>query len=99
MDEAVKPPHLSKDSGTTCAGRRYVNQIELGFSLSEIRIDLSQEFPGSGSDRTQCSLVTSPVHLRRIGNAITRTIDRYESRFGAIPNAESATESQGGEHG
>lgn len=85
MAEAAKPLDNEVRTHSDCAARRYVNQIDLSFSLSEVRIDFGQEFAELEQSLPQCRLITSPVHLRRIGHQISQTIDRYESRFGVIP--------------
>ncbi len=64
--------------------RHYVNHIALSVSLSEVRIDLGQDFPDEHSPRPQCRLVTSPVHLQRIEHSIAAALSLYRSRFGLI---------------
>jgi Protein of unknown function (DUF3467) len=95
MNEAAKPLYDGKAGGTASAARHYVNHIDLHFTLSEVRIDFGQEFADSDAVRSQCNLVTSPVHLRRMGQEISATITSYETRFGAIPLSESNAEDSG----
>ena len=71
-----------------CTSRRYVNQIDLSLSLSEVRIDFSQNFPNEAEPKTQCRLVTSPVHLRRMGSAMLNAIRTYQRKFGVIPSPD-----------
>jgi Protein of unknown function (DUF3467) len=95
MNEAAKPLYDGNGGGTASAARHYVNHISLNFTLSEVRIDFGQLFADSNAVRSQCRLVTSPVHLRRIGQEISATITRYETRFGTIPLSESNAEDSG----
>lgn len=88
MDKAAHPLNTEVSGGTGGAARHYVNHIDLSFTLSEVRIDLGQEFADSDAVRSQCRLVTSPVHLRRIGREISATISHYETRFGTIPASD-----------
>ena len=88
MDEAAQPLMQNGPAGTQSAARHYVNHIDLSFTLSEVRIDLGQLFGGSEPLRRQCRLITSPVHLRRMGEEISATISHYETRFGTIPGSD-----------
>ena len=90
MNEAAKPLNDKMSGGTDSAARHYVNHVDLSFTLSEVRIDFGQEFAESDVVRSQCRLVTSPVHLRRMGHEISATITNYESRFGIIPIGDAA---------
>ncbi len=80
--------------------RHYINHIGISFSLSEVQLDLGQYFPiKMGANRpvsdlpntglpgivAQCQLVTSPVHLQRIGGEIATALQHYRAEFGAIP--------------
>jgi hypothetical protein len=84
MTEAATPLD-QQGSGAQSAPCQYINHIDLSYSLSEVRITFGQIFADSDAVRLQCRLVTSPVHLRRMGQEITATINSYETRFGIIP--------------
>lgn len=64
--------------------RHYVNHIDLAFSLSEVLINLGQNFRTDGGVLQQCRLVTSPVHLQHMEAVLSRTLQDYKDRFGNI---------------
>lgn len=97
MTEAEKPLNQNAAGSTADAARHYVNHIGLNFTLSEVRIDFGQAFADSDHIRQQCRLVTSPVHLRRMGQEICATISHYETRFGSIPSDEGSAVALGTE--
>lgn len=84
---------------TDSGPRHYVNHIDLAFSLSEVRINLGQDFPSEPGVRPQCRLVTSPVHLQKMEAALSRTLRNYKDRFGNIIQSQVADIENGGSHG
>lgn len=63
----------------------YANHLEINIDMSEIELCFAQDFGPGAEVVPYCWILTSPVHLVSFGQAISRTIARYESLFGRIP--------------
>jgi hypothetical protein len=66
--------------------RRYANDLSIEFSLSSCELRFGQHAASGGAPVVHSCIVTSPVHLVTFNRVIQATIDRYEARFGAIPD-------------
>ena len=67
--------------------RRYANHLAIAFSLSEVELRFGQRAADEPEPRIHGVVVSSPVHIVAFCQAIQATIDRYESRFGRIPDS------------
>jgi hypothetical protein len=79
--------------------RAYVNHIRFHLTLSEVKIDLGQVLPGNEEPVVQGRFVTSPDHLLGMRSRVSRAIDVYQERFGAIAGAGMAGDIKAGDHG
>lgn len=65
--------------------RPYSNHLEIAFNVSEVELCFAQAFDGAGQLAPHSWVQTTPVHLVSFGEAIRRTIDSYEGRYGPLP--------------
>jgi len=70
--------------------RRYANLFEIEFSISEVDLRFAQRFGNSDEALIQGWMVTTPVHLVRLAEAVNDAIASYQHRFGPIPSAASS---------
>ena len=66
--------------------RHYANHLAIEFSLSEVELRFGQHAADRPEPSIHSVVVSSPVHIVAFCQAIQATIDRYESRFGRIPD-------------
>ena len=86
-DEARNPTSEHSAGGPASL---YANHLEISFGLSEVELCFAQGFDAHGRTQPTCRVRTTPVHLIGFGQAITRTIARYQDRFGCIPDADDS---------
>ena len=65
--------------------RRYAHHLAVDFSLSSVELRFGQRTPTGEAD-FHSLLVLSPIDLVTFGRLIQAGIERYESRFGPIPD-------------
>jgi hypothetical protein len=70
--------------------RAYANDFSADFTLSEVELRFGQRFGPGEALAVHTWIVTSPVHLVTFGRVIAATIEAYEGRYGAIPDAPPA---------
>ena len=69
------------------AGGEYANLLQIGHNKEEILLIFANIVPPSG--RVVGKIITSPGHLKRIIKALQENLKNYESKFGAVEEAES----------
>ena len=65
----------------------YANQMVVSHTREEFLLDFINLFPPSGV--VNARVIVSPGHLKRMIRALQENLGRYESRFGAIAEAEA----------
>ncbi|MDZ7798119.1 MAG: DUF3467 domain-containing protein [Patescibacteria group bacterium] len=65
----------------------YANNLMAAHSKEEFVLDFINLFPPQG--QLVSRIVTSPGHLKRIVNALTQNLKKYEEKFGEIKQAEN----------
>lgn len=83
------------DAGGTKSGEplwMYTNSFFIETSLSEVCLSFGQAFHHVDQRHMHSRLVTTPVHLRRLANAVNGAVSRYEDAFGRIPDADTGGE-------
>ena len=87
------------DATASDEDRFYVNHIRFHLTLSEVRIDLGQVASASDEPVVKGRFVTSPDYLVGMRSRVSRAIDLYQERFGAIAGAGIAGDLKAGGHG
>jgi len=64
----------------------YANQMMVTHTREEFLLDFINLFPPSGV--VNARVIVSPGHLKRMIRALQDNLSKYESRFGAIHEAE-----------
>ncbi len=67
----------------------YTNSFSIETSLSEVCLSFGQAFQQVGQRHVHSRLVTTPVHLRRLANAVNGAVSEYEEVFGRIPDGDT----------
>ena len=64
--------------------RHYINHLDVGLSLSEIRLDFAMLGALPGALTPVWRFVTTPDHLQTMHGDMTVALDSYRARFGTI---------------
>src|SRR5215475_11371418 len=62
----------------------YSNLVLINHSENEFVLDFAFIQPSSGRAKVRTRIISSPRHTKRLLAALTKNIERYEERFGAI---------------
>lgn len=73
---------LDKDT----ARGRYANMAVIAHTKDEFIMDFALAYPGQ-APMVNARVITSPQHAKAFLKSLQDNIQRYESRFGAIPEA------------
>ena len=78
---------MADPKGTPLPPAQYANVMQVSHTAREFFFIFGQLAPGqpSGVAHLVSQLVTSPQHAKSILRALTENIERYEQRFGVIP--------------
>lgn len=66
-----------------CSGT-YSNLVVITHSPSEFSLDFGQMLPGTPRPVIRQRIIMSPIHVKRLLNALMDNIDKYEDSFGEI---------------
>ncbi|CAN5512394.1 DUF3467 domain-containing protein [soil metagenome] len=66
---------------------RYANLAVIAHTKDEFIIDFAFAYPGQ-SPRVNARVVVSPQHAKALMRSLEDNIRKFESRFGAIPEAQ-----------
>lgn len=70
------------DDGT--AEGIYSNIASIMMNRSEFYIDFGRIVPGRQEVKVHARIITNPAHAKELARVLTRNIDEYEKKFGAI---------------
>ena len=87
MDNNEKKP-LSLDLKPEIAKGSYSNLAIISHSPSEFVIDFATMLPGLQKPDISNRIVMNPEHAKRLLNALSDNIQKYESQFGPITMRE-----------
>ena len=83
MDNNEKP-QLNIEIKPEVAGGHYSNLAVISHSRTEFIIDFAQMLPGLQKANVCSRIVMAPEHAKRLLNALTENIKKYEAQFGTI---------------
>lgn len=66
----------------------YSNLAIITHSESEFILDFAQMMPGLPKPTVKGRIILAPEHAKRLLNALTDNINKYEAQFGAISSHE-----------
>ncbi|MGB3618302.1 MAG: DUF3467 domain-containing protein [Catalinimonas sp.] len=69
----------------------YANLAMIAHSNTEFIIDFIRMMPGIPKARVKSRVIVTPEHARRLLDALTENIERYEAAHGLIKSTESGT--------
>jgi hypothetical protein len=69
------------------AESRYMNDAQIGYNSLEFIFEFGQALPAA-PPTTHTRLITSPVCAKFFSNMLIDSISKYETAFGAIPDAD-----------
>ncbi len=76
--------HLNIELSEKVAEGMYSNLVMIAHSPEEFIFDFIRVMPGVPKARVKSRVIVTPQHARRLLNALTDNIDRYETEFGPI---------------
>ena len=82
---------LSLELKPDVAKGNYSNLAVITHSPSEFVIDFASTLPGMPGPKINNRIIMSPEHAKRLLNALSENIARYESHFGKIELETGAT--------
>ena len=88
-----KPQNISLELKPEVAKGSYSNLAIISHSRSEFIIDFATTLPGLQKPEIGNRIIMTPEHAKRLLNALTDNIGKYESQFGRIelPGSPKAT--------
>ena len=95
MDNNDNKKQLNLDLKPEVAKGTYSNLAIISHSHSEFIIDFATMLPGLAKPEVQNRIVMTPEHYKRLLNALTDNIGRYEAQFGTISLGVPAPEQKG----
>ncbi|MBI5210848.1 MAG: DUF3467 domain-containing protein [Elusimicrobia bacterium] len=87
MEEKNPPLQVEIDDAT--ARGIYTNLALITHSETEFLLDFLFMQPQSPKTKVLTRIVSSPIHAKRLLWALKDNIEKYETRFGAIPAGEN----------
>ena len=68
----------------------YANLAMIAHSNSEFVIDFIRLMPGVPKAKVKSRIVVTPEHAKRLANALSENIKKYEDTFGEIKKSDEA---------
>ena len=84
MDNSDSKKPFNLDLKAEIAKGTYSNLAIISHSVSEFVIDFAAMLPGLPKPEVQSRIIMTPEHCKRLLNALTDNIGRYEAQFGPI---------------
>lgn len=76
--------HLNIELSEEVAEGIYSNLVMIAHSPEEFIFDFIRVMPGVPKARVKARVIVTPQHARRLLNALTDNIERYEAEYGPI---------------
>ena len=76
--------NLKLDIAPDVARGTYSNLAIITHSPTEIILDFAQMMPGTQNPTVRERIVMNPIHAKRLLNALTENISKFEQNFGVI---------------
>lgn len=84
QDTEKNDSHLNIELTEETAEGIYSNLVMIAHSPEEFIFDFIRVMPGVPKARVKARVIVTPQHARRLLNALTDNIERYEAEFGPI---------------
>ena len=84
MDTPNEPKQIQLELKPEVAKGSYSNLAIISHSQSEFVIDFATTLPGLVKPEISNRIIMTPEHVRRLLNALTDNISKYEDKFGKI---------------
>lgn len=94
MTEEIKKQEIKVEIDEQTANGSYSNLALITHSQTEFIIDFIFVQPQNGKAKVKNRIITSPLHAKRILQALQDNIAKYEMRFGQIKNSETNIQEQ-----
>ncbi len=94
MAEEIKKQEIKVEIDEQTANGSYSNLDLITHSQTEFIIDFIFVQPQNGKAKVKNRIITSPLHAKRILQALQDNIAKYEMRFGQIKNSETSMQEQ-----
>jgi hypothetical protein len=85
MEKQMKEIKLNIRGDNATLGGSYANHMMLHMTREEFILDFLSVVPPHATLGSR--IVVAPAHLKRMLKVLTNTLDKYETEFGAIPEA------------
>lgn len=69
----------------------YSNLAVINHSPSEFVVDFIQLMPGVPKAKVKSRIILTPQHAKRLAGALIENVNRFESQFGEIKDAQQAS--------
>jgi len=86
MDQTSQPQFQIKADEKEILGH-YSNLVMIHHTAEEFTLNFIYIFPNAPQGKLTASVILSPGHAKRLLRALGENINRFESQFGAIPEA------------
>ncbi len=80
----MEPKTIDIEIKPEVAQGHYANLAIITHSSSEFILDFAQNMPGLPKMQVASRVIMTPEHAKRLLNALTENIRKYESQFGEI---------------
>ena len=94
MAEEIKKQEIKVEIDEQTANGSYSNLALITHSQTEFIIDFIFVQPQNGKAKVKNRIITSPLHAKRILQALQDNIAKYEMRFVQIKNSETSMQEQ-----
>ena len=94
MAEEIKKQEIKVEIDEQTANGSYSNLALITHSQTEFILDFIFVQPQNGKAKVKNRIITSPLHAKRILQALQDNIAKYEMRFGQIKNSETNIQEQ-----
>lgn len=83
------PQPLNIEIRDEVATGKYSNLAVISHSHSEFIIDFAQMMPGRGKPNVCSRIIMAPEHAKRLLNALSDNVAKYEHQFGKIDDGQT----------
>ena len=94
MAEEIKKQEIKVEIDEQTANGSYSNLALITHSQTEFILDFIFVQPQNGKAKVKNRIITSPLHAKRILQALQDNIAKYEMRFGQIKNSDTNIQEQ-----
>ncbi|MDD2523848.1 MAG: DUF3467 domain-containing protein [Endomicrobiaceae bacterium] len=88
MSEEIKKQEIKIEIDEQTANGTYSNLALITHSETEFVIDFIFVQPQNGKAKVRSRIVTSPLHAKKVLEALKENIAKYETRFGEVKTPE-----------